>query len=103
MTRRHGRDDGQPGDERQDTGRMGFRRDSEPVDERPLLAEYACRCKGCREHEGFWRNHTERLMYEDAAESMPSSPGEGPAAYIKRLSEAVTAKYAAGVQPMPRI
>ena len=95
-----GRGDSRP--EPRDTGRMGFRRDWEPVDERPLLVEYACQCRGCREWEGPYRDQTERMTYEDAVEANPKGPDEGPAAYFIRLSELVTKKYA-GVKSMPHV
>jgi hypothetical protein len=72
---------------------MGYRHDWEPVDERPLLAEYACQCRGCREHHGFWRDETERLTYESAVEDHPIQPGEGPMAYAARISGIVEGKY----------
>lgn len=81
---------------------MGFRRDWEPVDERPLLIEYACQCKCCREHQGFWRDQTERMTYEDAVEANPRQSGEGPANYIRRLSEYATQRYQRAGKPMPR-
>lgn len=77
---------------RQDSGRMAFRREGEPVDERPLLID----------PHGFWRDETERLTYEDAVEANPKHRDEGPFSYIRRLSEIVTGKYASLGQPMPR-
>ena len=88
----------------QDTGRMGYRRDWEPVDERPLLAEYACQCKGCREHHGFWKDESERLTYESAQEDNPRREGEGPMAYAARISGIVAGKYSKlGGMPSARL
>jgi hypothetical protein len=82
----------QPFNQRTDTGRMGFRRDFEPMDDRPLLVEDACQCAGCRKHAGFWRSQTERLTYEDAVEANQRKPGETPFAYIVRISEYAVAR-----------
>jgi hypothetical protein len=84
--------DAVPFNQRTDTGRMGFRREHEPMDERPLLIEDACQCAGCRKHQGFWRDQTERMTYEDAVEANSRKPGETPLAYIARLSEYAEAR-----------
>lgn len=81
---------------------MGYRREWEPVDERPLLIEYACQCNGCRKHQGFWRDQTERMSYEDAVEANPRRPDEGPLAYAARISGLVTERYQRAVKSMPR-
>lgn len=76
----------------QDTGRMGFRRDYEPVDDRPLLIDpYP-----------FWADETERMTYEAAVEANPKRADEGPMAYVQRISAAVTGKYQALGKRMPR-
>ncbi len=52
--------------QQRDTGRMGFRHDWEPVDERPLLIyPYP-----------FWADESERLTYEDAVEANRMRDGE---------------------------
>ena len=84
------------------TGRLGYRRDYEPTDERPLLIEYACRCNACLAWEGPWRDQSERLTYEDAVEANPRQPEEGVMAYVSRLSAMVEGKYQRRpVQAMP--
>ena len=75
------------------SGRMAFRHDWEPVDERPMLID----------PHGFWADETERLTYEAAVESNPIQPGEGPFSYIRRISALVVGKYKALGQPMPRV
>ena len=72
---------------------MGFRRDWEPVDGRPLLVERF----------PFWASESERLTYENAAEEHPRNPAEGPMAYAARLSAIVTERFGRAVQPMPHV
>lgn len=78
--------------EARDTGRMAFRHEWEAVDERPLLID----------PHGFWADETERMTYEDAVQANPRRPDEGPASYIRRISEMVTGKYKALGLQMPR-
>jgi len=76
-----------------DTGRMGFRREGEPQDERPLLYyPYP-----------FWEDETERMTYEDAVEANRIQPGEGAMTYMARISALVEGKYKrSAVHSMPR-
>jgi hypothetical protein len=81
---------------------MGYRTEFDAPDERPLLVEYACTCAGCREHQGRWRDETERMTYEAAVESCPKREDEGPLAYAARISAVVEGKYKrAPVAAMP--
>lgn len=87
-----GRRDEQPFNQRTDTGRMGFRHEWEGPDERPLIVY----------PEPFWADESERLTYEATVEDNPRHEGEGPMAYVARLSALVVGKYGRAVQPMPR-
>lgn len=81
--------------------RNGFREPDEPEDDRPMLDTHRCRCKGCREHEGFWRDSTERMTYADSVEANPKRDDEGPMAYAARISAVVVGKYQKAGKPMP--
>lgn len=74
-----------------DTGRMGYRYEWEPVDER-LCVVYT---------EPFWESKLEEATYAAAVAGNPRQDGEGPFAYIRRISELVTQERAAGARPMP--
>jgi hypothetical protein len=76
----------------QDTGRLAFRTEYDPPDDRPLLVD----------RYGFWEDDTERMTYENAVEASPIRNDEGRLAYIARVSEVVTGKYAALGKSMPR-
>jgi hypothetical protein len=94
-----------------DTGRMGYRQEWEPEDERRALAPYRCQCLGrrppavgCRGNHGFWRDESERLTYESAVEDNPRREGEGPMAYAARISAIVAGKYSKlGGMPSSRL
>lgn len=73
------------------TGRMGFRSEWEPPDDRPLLV-YA---------EPFWTDDTERMTYEAAAEEDRIRETDSLLSYLERLSATVTGKYK-GVLPKMR-
>lgn len=77
--------------EKPDTGRMGFRWPEEPPDGRPVI-----------DQRPFWRNRSEQLTYEHAAETHPRRPGEGPGTYIARLASIVAGRLVkSGVRRMP--
>lgn len=82
--------------------RNGFRELDEPEDDRPMIDRDRCRCSDCRDHEGFWKDRTERMTYEDAVEANPRRPEEGPLAYAARISGLVTERYKRAVKSMPR-
>ena len=86
--------------EPRDTGRMGFRHDWEPRDGRPLVAFDSCRCAACRVRVGIWASDIERQTYEAAVALNPRRPGEGPMAYIRRISGIVTDEQRVG-RPVP--
>jgi hypothetical protein len=90
MTRRHSGSE-QPFNQRTDTGRMGFRREWEAPDERPLLIQT----------EAFWADESERLMYEDACEADHPRETDTLLDYLSRISAAVSGKYG-GVLPRMR-
>ncbi len=63
-------------EQRQETGRMGFREQWEPGDGREYVINRS----------QFWQDEAEQLTYEHAAEANPRLPGEGPFTYIERLA-----------------
>jgi len=75
--------------DRPDTGRMGFRYEWEPPDDRPVIV-YT---------EPFWRDHLEQATYEIAAAMNPLRADEGPFSYIQRISEVVTQEQPIGAPP----
>ena len=88
MARRHS----EPFNANPDTGRMGFRYEWEPVDSRPLVIyPYP-----------FWESKLGEATYAAAVAGNPRCEGEGPFAYIRRLSELVTQEREAGVRSMPQ-
>ncbi len=88
----------------QASGRMGFREPDEPEDGRPVIARGACRCTACREYlDGFWKGRMEQATYEAAVAGSPRREGEGPMAYIRRISEIVTREREAGAKAMPHL
>lgn len=90
MTRRHSGSDG-PFNANPDSGRMGFRYEWEPRDERPCIV-YT---------EPFWRDRLEQATYEAAVAGNPKREDEGSFSYIRRISEIVTREREGGVKPMP--
>lgn len=88
MTRRTG--DSHPFNQN-DTGRMGFRREWEQADDRPLLIQT----------EPFWLDETERMTYEDACEADRPREGDSLLSYLGRISATVAGKYG-GVLPRMR-
>jgi hypothetical protein len=76
----------------QDSGRMGFRYEWEPADERPLVIY----------PEPFWRDRMEQATYEAAVSGNPRRQDEGPMAYVARIAEVVTGEWGQPVQAMPR-
>lgn len=82
-----------PFNQRTDSGRLGFRDPEIDTfeDGRPVLIRSQ-----------FWENEAERLTYEAVVQKNPRSAGEGPLAYLERLSAAVTGVYQAAGQKMPR-
>ena len=88
MARRHS----EPFNANPDTGRMGFRYEWEAVDSRPLVVyPYP-----------FWESKLEEATYAAAVAGNPRREGEGPFAYIRRISELVTQEREAGVRSMPQ-
>jgi len=82
--------------------RNGWREDDEPSDERPLILHGVCPCAGCREYSGdIWRDKTERMTYEDAAEADHPRPEDTLLDYLARVSTAVSGRYK-GVLPRMR-
>jgi len=82
------------------TGRKGYREPDEPPDERPVIA-YTDFRRGYKRNDfgrivdsdtgeppgdPFWRDRSEQLVYENAAESNPRKAGEGAFSYIQRLA-----------------
>lgn len=86
-----GRRDEQPFNQRTDTGRMGFRHEWEPADERPLIVY----------HEPLWADETERMTYEAAVEADRPREADTLLDYLARISAAVAGKYG-GVLPKMR-
>lgn len=77
-----------------DRGRKGYREPDEPVDERLVL-----------KRSQFWKDETERLTYEHAAEKWPRKTGEGMLEYIERLAARAQSKLSlrAPLQTMPPV
>ena len=76
-----------------DTGRMGFRHEWEPVDDRPLIVyPYP-----------FWESKIEQAIYEAAVAGNPRCEDEGPFSYIRRVAEIVTGERETGPKLMPRL
>jgi len=72
---------------------MGYRTEFDPVDERPLLySPYP-----------FWRDETERMVYEAAVEADPIKDTDYRLAYLGRISNAVEGKYTRAVSSMPHV
>ena len=65
------------------TGRMGYRQEWEPVDERPLLYS----------PHPFWTDETERLTYESACEADRPRDEDSLLSYLARISATVEGKY----------
>lgn len=80
-----------PFNQRNDAGPMGFRYPAEPRDERPVVLLPA-----------LWEDESERIVYEAAVRDNPRKAGEGPLAYIARISAIVTGQYQRAGLPMPR-
>lgn len=80
-----------PFNQRADTGRMGFRHEWEPVDDRPLVVY----------HEPLWADETERMTYEAAVEADRPREEDTLLDYLARISASVAGRYA-GVLPKMR-
>ena len=74
-----------------DSGRMGYRLEDEPWDERP-----------CVRWQPFWQDVSEQTNYEDAVQQHPRNPDEGAMTYMARISGIVTGRYAKAGLTMPR-
>ena len=82
----------------------GWREPDDPDDGRPGISRHRCQCKGCRERKaGDWTDRMEQATYEAAVAGNPRREGEGPFAYIRRISELVTQEREAGAQSMPHV
>ncbi len=86
------RDFTRPFNAKPDSGRMGFRYEWEPRDERPCIV-YT---------EPFWAEPMEQATYEAAVACNPRREDEGPFSYMRRISELVTNEREAGPKTMPR-
>ena len=76
------KDSGQPFNAEPDTGRLAYRTEYEPVDERPMLVMRF----------PFWEDDLERMTYEDAVEANPIRDDEYRLAYLGRISGLVAGK-----------
>jgi len=74
-----------------DTGRMAYRHEWEPPDERPLLIQT----------EAFWADESERMTYEDACAVDRPREADSLLDYLSRISATVSGKYG-GVLPRMR-
>lgn len=71
------------------TERKGYREPDEAPDGRPMVV-----------HREIYKSVTEQLVYEDAAETNPRKPGEGPGDYIVRLA-GIAAEKLGQIKPRP--